>query len=85
MRTVEIDEQLLEEIATLTGGGYYRATDNQSLEEIYDEINQLEKTEVEEFSFYTYDEHYRFWVIAALALLLTEALFKYTLFKEALS
>jgi Ca-activated chloride channel family protein len=85
MRTVEIDEQLLEEIATLTGGAYYRATDNQSLEEIYDEINQLEKTEVEEFSFYTYDEHYRFWVIAALALLLTEALLKYTLFKEALS
>jgi Ca-activated chloride channel family protein len=85
MRTVEIDEQLLEEIASLTGGAYYRATDNQSLEEIYDEINQLEKTEVEEFSFYTYDEHYRFWVIAALALLLLEALLKYTLFKEALS
>jgi Ca-activated chloride channel family protein len=85
MRTVEIDEQLLEEIANLTGGAYYRATDNKSLEEIYDEINQLEKTEVEEFSFYTYDEHYRFWVIAALSLLLIEALLKYTLFKEALS
>jgi len=85
MRTVEIDEQLLEEIANLTGGAYYRATDNKSLEEIYDEINQLEKTEIEEFSFYTYDEHYRFWVIAALSLLLIEALLKYTLFKEALS
>lgn len=85
MRTVEIDESLLEEIAKLTGGAYYRATDNESLEAIYEQINQLEKTEIEEFSFYTYDEHFRIWVLIALGLLLLETLFKYTLLKEALS
>ncbi|MFM1808107.1 MAG: hypothetical protein RLZZ242_832 [Bacteroidota bacterium] len=85
MRAVEIDESLLEEIATLTGGAYYRATDNESLEEIYEQINQLEKTEIEEFSFYTYEEHFRTWVLLAVVLLLLEALLKYTLFKEALS
>jgi Ca-activated chloride channel homolog len=85
MRTVEIDESLLEEIAKLTGGAYYRATDNESLEAIYEQINQLEKKEIEEFSFYTYDEHFRTWVLLALALLLIETLLKYTLFKEALS
>ena len=85
MRTVEIDESLLEEIAKLTGGAYYRATDNESLEAIYEQINQLEKTEIEEFSFYTYDEHFRIWVLMALGLLLLETLLKYTLLKEALS
>ena len=85
MRTVEIDESLLEEIAQLTGGAYYRATDNESLEAIYEQINQLEKTEIEEFSFYTYEEHFRTLVLLALGLLLIETLLKYTLFKEALS
>ena len=85
MRTVEIDESLLEEIAKLTGGAYYRATDNESMEAIYEQINQLEKTEIEEFSFYTYDEHFRICVLMALGLLLLETLLKYTLLKEALS
>ena len=85
MRTVEIDESLLEEIAKLTGGAYYRATDNESLEAIYEQINQLEKTEIEEFSFYTYDEHFRIWVLMAIGLLVLETLLKNTLLKEALS
>ena len=46
---VEIDEELLKEIANETGGIYFRATDNKKLEEIYEEINKLEKTEIEEF------------------------------------
>jgi len=53
MRQVEIDEELLKAIANATGGQYFRATDNEKLEEIYDEINKLEKTEVEEFKFTT--------------------------------
>ena len=48
---VEIDEELLKTIAKNTGGLYFRATDNKKLEEIYDEINKLEKTEVEEFKY----------------------------------
>ncbi len=48
MRPVEIDEQLLTEIASMTGGRYYRATDTQSLRHIFEEINRLEKTEVEQ-------------------------------------
>ena len=48
---VEIDESLLNSIATQTGGLYFRATDNEKLKEIYQEINKLEKTEVEEFKY----------------------------------
>ena len=48
---VEIDEVLLKEISQKTGGIYFRATNNQKLEEIYDEINKLEKTEIEEFKY----------------------------------
>ena len=51
---VEIDEKLLKEIAEGTGGKYFRATNNKKLEEIYAEINQLEKTEIEEFKYYNY-------------------------------
>jgi len=49
---VEIDEELLQSIADDTGGLYFRATDNTSLEAIYNEINKLEKTEIEEFKYY---------------------------------
>ena len=57
MTKVEIDEELLKTIAKNTGGLYFRATDNKKLEEIYDEINKLEKTEVEEFKYYNYEEN----------------------------
>ena len=53
---VEIDEKLLKEIAQGTGGKYFRATNNKKLEEIYAEINQLEKTEIEEFKYYNYED-----------------------------
>jgi Ca-activated chloride channel family protein len=69
MRQVEIDEELLKEIASLTGGQYFRATDNQKLESIYKEINKLEKTEIEEFKFYSYEEKYRIWALLAFGLL----------------
>lgn len=85
MRSVEIDEELLKSVSELTGGSYYRATDNQSLEAIYDQINELEKSEIEEFSYYTYEEHFRFWVFLALSLLALELILRHTLFREALS
>ncbi|SIP99026.1 vWA domain-containing protein [Maribacter ulvicola] len=82
MRQVEIDEDLLKSIATTTGGRYFRATDNESLEEIYDEINKLEKTEVEEFKYYRYEEKFRFWVLLAGGLLLLEWILRNTLFRS---
>ncbi|SHJ51404.1 vWA domain-containing protein [Maribacter aquivivus] len=82
MRQVEIDEELLKDIANTTGGRYFRATDNESLEEIYDEINKLEKTEVEEFKYYRYEEKYRLWVLLAGGLLLLEWILRNTLFRS---
>lgn len=79
---VEIDEELLKEIATVTGGKYFRATNNKKLEEIYDEINKLEKTEVEEFKFYNYEEKYRSLILLAGLLLLIELLMRFTFFRS---
>ena len=56
---VEIDEKLLESIAKQTGGLYFRATDNERLKDIYQEINKLEKTEAEEFKYLNAQEVYR--------------------------
>jgi len=79
---VEIDEELLKEIANETGGIYFRATDNKKLEEIYEEINKLEKTEIEEFKYYNYAEKYRILVLTALSLIILEWIGKNTLFKS---
>ena len=82
MTKVEIDEELLKTIAKKTGGLYFRATDNKKLEEIYAEINKLEKTEIEEFKYYNYDEKFRPLILLALALLLLEWLMRNTLFRS---
>ena len=79
---VEIDEALLKTIAKNTGGLYFRATDNKKLEEIYSEINKLEKTEVEEFKYFNYDEKFRPLILLALAIILIEWLARNTLFKS---
>jgi len=79
---VSIDEKLLQNIATETGGKYFRATDNQSLEKIYSDINQLEKSKVEVTSFHRYTEKFYPFIFAAMALLLIEIVLRYTLFKK---
>lgn len=79
---VEIDEDLLKEIASETKGKYFRATNNTSLKEIYNEIDKLEKTKIEEFKYYNYQEMYRSLVLLALGLLLLEFLLRNTLFKS---
>lgn len=79
---VEIDEALLKDIAKVTKGKYFRATDNRKLEQIYDEINKLEKTDVEEFKFYNYQEKYRPLLFLALGLLLLEFLLRSTVYKS---
>jgi Ca-activated chloride channel family protein len=79
---VKIDEALLKIIAESNGGKYFRATDNQKFEAIYEEIDALEKTEIEEFKFYNYDEKYRIFLILAGTLLFIEFLLKHTLFRS---
>lgn len=79
---VEIDEELLQSIAEATGGKYFRATNNKKLEEIYNEINKLEKTEIEEFKFYNYEEKYRPLVLFAGVLLLLELLLRFSFFRS---
>ncbi|QTD36194.1 VWA domain-containing protein [Polaribacter batillariae] len=79
---VEIDEALLKDIASETEGKYFRATDNSSLKEIYDEIDTLEKTKIEEFKYYNYQEKFRIFVFFALGLLVLEFLLRNTLFKS---
>ena len=79
---VEIDEKLLKEIASETGGKYFRATNNKKLEDIYDEIDKLEKTEIEEFKYYNYEEKFRPLVLLALGLLVLEFLLRHTLLRS---
>lgn len=79
---VEIDEVLLKDIAQITGGQYFRATSTTKLSEIYDEINKLEKTDIEEFKYTNYDEMFRPWVLFALGLLGLDLLLRYTIFKS---
>lgn len=79
---VEIDEKLLKFIAEQTDGKYFRATNNSKLKAIYDEIDKLEKTKIEEFKYYNYTEKYRLLVLIAIGLLSLEFLLKNTLFKS---
>lgn len=79
---VEIDEELLKEIAKETGGVYFRATDKEKLQAIYDEINQLETSEVEETIYHSYDEKYKSLLILGGAFFLLEFLLRYTVFRS---
>ncbi|QNS41377.1 VWA domain-containing protein [Chryseobacterium manosquense] len=78
---VKIDEPVLREIAQTTGGKYFRATSNQSLEEVYNEINQLEKTELKSTKLYNYQEYFRIFLWIALGVLLIDALLRWVFYK----
>jgi Ca-activated chloride channel family protein len=82
MMKVEIDEKFMKSIAKNTGGKYFRATSNSKLEMIYDEINKLETTEIEELKFYDYDEKYRTFLIFAGLLLLLEVGLRNTVYRS---
>lgn len=81
MATVEIDERLLQDISEMTGGKFYRATDQSSLEAIYAEIDQLEKTEMEINVLKSYTEEYRPFLSLGLMLLLLELLLRMSVLK----
>ncbi len=72
MVPVEIDESLLQQISGMTGGRYFRATNNQKLKEIYKEIDKLEKSRVEVLSYRNTKELFYSWAGAGLLLLLLE-------------
>ncbi len=78
---VEIDESLMKEIAKATDAKYFRATSNKKLQAIYDEINKLETTEIDEKKFYNYDEKYKPFVLIAFVLLGVEVLLRNSVFR----
>jgi Ca-activated chloride channel family protein len=79
---VEIDEELLKYIASETDGQYFRATGNKKLESVYNEINKLEKTEIEEFKYYNYQERFRSLIIAGGFLIFLEMLLRFTVYRS---
>jgi Ca-activated chloride channel family protein len=79
---VEIDEELLTELSELTGGKYYRATNERSLEDVYNEIDKLEKTEIEIKIFKRYSEEYRLFLLIGLIFIGLEWLLNNSLLKS---
>jgi Ca-activated chloride channel family protein len=78
---VEIDEKLLTTIANSSGGKYFRATSNQKLDEIYDEIDKLERSKIEVTEFRHLHEEFYPLVALALGLLLLEFILRKTVFR----
>ena len=81
-RQVNIDEKLLTDIAEQTGGRYFRATNSDKLKAIYKEIDKMEKTELEEIKYLTYDEKFDYFVIAGLLLFGLEVILRYSIYKS---
>ena len=79
---VSIDEKLLTQIANETGGKYFRATDNESLKNIYTEIDKMEKSKVEITALKRYNEQFFPFALIAALLLLIELILRFTLFKK---
>ncbi len=81
MMEVQIDEELLEKIANMTGGKYFRATDNNSLRKIYSDIDTLEKTEIEVTKISRFTEQFHWFAILALCCLGLDWMLRNTLFR----
>ena len=79
---VEIDEKTLSEIASTTQGNYFRATSNSKLEEVYQEIDKLEKTKLNVRQFSKRDEKYEWFALAAFLCILLEVLLRNTVLKK---
>lgn len=79
---VQIDETTLLEVAKKTGGKYFRATSNESLAGVYNEINNMEKSDVKSSKIYNYKEYFRFFLFIAFLLLLLDGLMRWLFFKS---
>lgn len=75
---VVIDEATLKKMAEITDGKYFRATDKEMLNQIFDEINRLEKTEIDVNQFSHTEDNYELWVLIALALILGQVILRQT-------
>ena len=82
MLRVDLDEETLREIADRTGGAYFRATDSRSLEEIFQEIDRMETTEVKMKHYARFDELYLYLLVPAALLLLLEQLLAASRFRR---
>ena len=79
---IEIDDELLKKIADTTGGKYYRATDTGSLQDIYQEIDKLEKVPIEETGYRKYNELFGIFLLPALFLLLLQIILSNTVLRR---
>ena len=79
---VNVDETLLRSIAAETGGLYFRARDNAGLQNIYTEIDKLEKSRVQVTTLKRFNEKFLPFAVAAALLLLLEMILRYTVFKK---
>lgn len=79
---VKIDEGVLKEIARMTGGRYFRATNTENLKSIYEEIDQLEKTKIEDYNYSKKNEELLFFLLIGFGLLILEQVLRYTLFRN---
>jgi len=81
-KKLEFNEGLLKNIAVETGGKYFHATDKEALQKIYESINTLEKTKIKTTSYDRFTEEFLPVLLAALALLVIEAILRYTVFRK---
>ncbi len=79
---VELDEKTLQEIAQRTGGRYFHAASSEGLEEVYREIDELERTQITEVRYLQYSEHYDRWVVASLGCIGVAALLGNTVLRR---
>jgi Ca-activated chloride channel family protein len=79
---VEIDEKVLQNIAGKTGGEYFRATDNQKLKSIYEEIDKMEKSKIEVKEYSEKSEEFFWFVVVGGLLLLLELILKLTVLRR---
>lgn len=75
---LDLDEETLTHIAQTTGGKYYRATDTRSLQQIFDEIDKLEKTKIDADNYVRWQDNFMPWIVAAVVLLLMSLVCRYT-------
>jgi len=82
MIPVDLDEKGLTQVAEMTGGKYYRATDNRKLKTIYKEIDQLERTKIEVTAYKRYSELYGSWLLAGLLAVMMEIALNVTVLRR---
>jgi Ca-activated chloride channel family protein len=80
--TLEFNENLLKELAQETGGVYYNAKSKEALQEVYANINKLEKSKIKRTTFHRFEEKFLPFVIAAIALLLLDVILRFTVFRK---